>query len=151
MPADGPTRVIGVGNPDRGDDGAGVAVARRLRDLARPGVEVLESGGDALSVLGAVRGAGRVILVDAIRSGAAPGSVRRIGGDADLLSSALRAGSSHDLGPAEALGLARALGELPERVEVIGIEGADFAPGAGLSPEVERAVDEVARQIRLEV
>src|SRR5215469_10174685 len=63
------TRVIGMGAEDRGDDAAGLLVARLLRVAAPPGVEVHESAGDAGSLLELIEGADRVILVDAARGG----------------------------------------------------------------------------------
>ncbi len=51
--------------------------------------------------------------------------------------------STHTLGPIEAVEVARALGSLPARVTLIGIEGGDFSWGTGLSPEVEAAVERV--------
>ena len=55
--------------------------------------------------------------------------------------------STHSFGVAEAVELARALGRLPARVVVFGIEGRDFTPGEGLSPDVDAAVDEVVRRV----
>jgi hydrogenase maturation protease len=59
--------------------------------------------------------------------------------------------SSHHLGLAEALELARAVGRLPRRVVVYGIEGARFEAGDELSPSVAAAAEEVAAAIRDEV
>ena len=55
--------------------------------------------------------------------------------------------STHALGLAEAIEIARSLGRLPTRVRVVGIEGARFDFGRGLSPEVEDAVEECTRSI----
>ena len=52
--------------------------------------------------------------------------------------------STHAFGVSDAVELARALGRLPDRLDVYAIEGASFAAGDGLSPDVERAVDELA-------
>ena len=68
--------VIGVGNAWRGDDGAGLAVARRVRELAPAGVEVREVESDATALVDVWSGAEHVVVVDAARSGAAPGTVR---------------------------------------------------------------------------
>ena len=87
-------------------------------------------------------------MIDAITSGADCGTVVEI----DATSSILPAGlchSTHALGPAEAVELARALGKLPARITILGIEGGDYSFGAGLSSEVERAVDEVVLRVRL--
>lgn len=145
MKADGRrTRlVIGIGNPDRGDDGAGRAVARRLRDLNPPGLEVLESDGEGTSLVCAWEGAHDVVLVDACRGAGAPGSVHRIElGQAERLD-ALSHASTHSFGVAGAVGLARALGRLPRRLIIYAIEGLRFGQGEGLSPHVSQAVAEV--------
>src|SRR6476619_6147364 len=57
--------LIGVGNAWRGDDGAGLAVARRVRELAPAGVDVREVEGDATTLLEAWVGAEHVAVVDA--------------------------------------------------------------------------------------
>jgi hydrogenase maturation protease len=68
--------VLGVGNPWRRDDGAGLAVARLL--AGTPGVEVLEREGEPASLIDAWDGADALWLVDAVSSGAVPGTLHRI-------------------------------------------------------------------------
>ena len=58
--------------------------------------------------------------------------------------------STHHLGVAEAVELGRSLGRLPDRREVIGIEGGWFGAGRGLSPEVRGAVEELETALRME-
>ena len=89
-----------------------------------------------------------VVLVDAAASGAAPGSVRRFDASDEPLPARAVQSSTHAFGLHEAIELARSLGRLPERVTVYAIEGADFAPGAGLSPAVKRAAAELAGELR---
>ncbi len=59
--------------------------------------------------------------------------------------------SSHGLGLAEAVELARALGQLPRSCVVYAIEGESFAVGAPLSPPVATAVADVAARLRVEI
>jgi len=139
--------VIGVGNPDRGDDGLGRAVARRLKQAGSRGATILESDGAADRLIEAFRGAERVILVDAAQGVGAPGSVVRLEAHGAALPAGLRPGSSHALGVAEAIELARALGELPPCVVVYAVEGSHFAPGPGLSAEVQHALDAVVERV----
>lgn len=143
-------RVIGVGNPFRGDDGAGLAVARSLRG-ALAGVEVLEREGEPVGLIEILDGADAVWLVDAVSSGAPSGTVHRLEAAAGKLPRELFRASTHALGLAEAVELARALGRLPETLVVFGIEGARFEAGEGLSREVERAAGQVAAAVREEV
>jgi hydrogenase maturation protease len=136
--------VIGVGNAWRGDDGVGLAVARRLRELSPPDVEVRAIEGDATALMDAWAGADRVVVVDAAQSGAAPGSVRRFDAHAAALPVRLLRSSTHAFGVPDAIELARALGRLPATVDVYAIEGASFAAGDGLTPSVERAAEALA-------
>ena len=68
-------RVIGVGNPLVGDDGAGVRVVERLRGRVPEGVELIDGGTEGLGLICWFEGVDRVVLVDAVRMGSAPGTV----------------------------------------------------------------------------
>jgi hydrogenase maturation protease len=147
-----PILVIGIGNPDCGDDQAGLAVADKLKAQAICHTRVIEKTGDCLSLLEIWKDADSVILVDAARSGAEPATVFRLEGGAQPLPvSLLRHSSTHSFGVAEAVALARSLNQLPHRIVIFGIEGKNFAVGAPLSAEVEAALDTVAERVRAEV
>ena len=143
--------VLGVGNPDRGDDAAGLQVVRRLRAAVPGDVRVREMGLDGMAMLDAWEDAESVVIVDAMQSGLAPGTVERFDATREPMPSRRFGASTHAFSVAEAVEMGRALGRLPARVVVIGIEGKCFDPGAGLSPEVEqgldRAVDRVLREL----
>jgi len=147
--------VLGIGNPERGDDGAGRAVARRLRgalpqDLADT-VIVAEADGEVTDLLARLEGAEAAFLIDACVSGAPAGTVRRLDvGHAPLPPDAFGL-STHGLGLAQAVELARALGQLPPTCVVYAVEGASFDPWAPLSPVVTGAVDEAAERLRAEL
>jgi hydrogenase maturation protease len=143
--------VIGVGNPWRGDDGAGLAVARRLRGTLPDGVDVLEREGEPTSLLDAWEGADALWLVDAVSSGAPPGTLHRLDAAEQELPAGMFGASTHHFGLAEAVELARALGRLPRRTVVFGVEGARFDAGEGLTPEVDAAAARVAEAVREEV
>ena len=70
--------MIGVGNAYRGDDAAGLAVARLLRER---GVEALDQEGEPVALVELLAGHGAVVLIDAVRSGASPGTVHRVDDD----------------------------------------------------------------------
>lgn len=144
-------KVIGVGNAMRGDDAAGPLVARRVRAHAPAGVEVYEASGEGASLMDAWAGADLVLLVDAVRSGAAPGTIHRFDAHAERLPVGFFHYSTHAFSLAEAVELARALGALPPRLIVYGIEGHDYDAGAGLSEQVEARLDEVARRVLQEI
>jgi hydrogenase maturation protease len=140
-------RVIGVGNRWRGDDAAGLLGARRLRDLAPEGAEVAELEGEPISLLDAWEGAEAVIILDAVSSGARPGTVHRVDALTERLPEPLSGPSTHTFGLAEAIELGRALDRLPRRLIVYGIEGERFEAGEGLTRAVERAVGEAATAV----
>jgi hydrogenase maturation protease len=140
--------VIGVGNAWRGDDGAGLAVARCLRELAPAGIEVREVEGDAMALMEAWAPTDSVVVVDAAQSGASPGTVRHFDARAAPLPARLLRSSTHAFGVPEAIELARALGRLPAALDVYAIEGGSFAAGDRLSPAVECAVQELAATLR---
>ena len=142
--------VIGIGNPDRGDDAVGLAVARRVRAAAPADVAVIELDGDQLALLDAWDGAADVYVVDATCSGAAPGSVIRFDASAPLGEDFSHRGT-HLLSLADVIELARALDRLPARLRGFGIEGAAYDLGTPLSPEAERAARTVAEQIVLQL
>jgi hydrogenase maturation protease len=134
-----PRVVIGVGNAARGDDAAGLIAARRLGGL--------EHEGDPVALLDVWRGAELAVVIDAVSSGAEPGTVHRFDATAEPLPAHLRGSSStHALGLAEAIELGRALGRLPARLIVYGIEGERFEAGTELTPAVAAAVEAVARE-----
>lgn len=140
------TLVIGIGNPDRGDDAIGLAVAGQVRAAAPAGVTVIELDGDQLALLDAWAGDADVYVVDAICSGAAAGSVYRFDAAVPLCGDFSHRGT-HLFSLADVIELARAVGRLPARLTGFGIEGAGYELGAALSPEAEVAGRTVAEQI----
>jgi hydrogenase maturation protease len=145
--------VIGIGNPDRGDDAAGLEVARRVRAATSPGeVTVRELAGDQLALIDEWAGATEVYVVDAVCSGGVPGTVYRFDA-AQALTGRFHNRGTHMFSLADVIELARALGRLPGQLTGYGIEGASFAigdgrsgggrSGGGLSLAVAAAVDNV--------
>ncbi|TAK03447.1 MAG: hydrogenase maturation protease [Candidatus Manganitrophaceae bacterium] len=144
-------RVIGIGNDYQSDDAAGRIVARRLKTWAPPGTEIFEETGEGTALLEAWRGAEDVFLIDAVQSGAPPGTLHRIDVQVQPLPASLFRHSTHAFGIAEAVELARVLHQLPSRLIIYGIEGERFDAGVGLSPSVEKAVAEVEARLRQEI
>ena len=141
--------IIGVGNPDRGDDGAGLAAAVLLRErLAhRDDIRVLLHWGESTGLVDAMTGWDDVIIVDAARSAREPGSWHVFDVTGSPLPSDLTDMSSHGFGIPQAIELARALDTLPKRCRIYAIEGSTFEAGAPLSDVVRVAVEAVAREI----
>jgi hydrogenase maturation protease len=145
--ARGRALVLCLGNEHRGDDALGPRVARRLGGSVH-GVPVVEHRGDALDLIDLWNGCETVVLVDAVAAAREPGTLIRFDLARAPAPVPLGGTSTHALGAGGAIEMARALGRLPARVEVIGVAGGSFAIGASISPAVAARVDEVAEEVR---
>lgn len=143
--------IIGLGNPDRGDDGVGALVVGALAGRLPEGVETMVRTGDMLALVEDWAGAEAVICVDAAASVGVPGRIHRIDGHDGALLPEPGLASSHAFGLAEAIALSRALGTAPPVLVVYAIEGSVFDTGAPVGAAVAAAVDEVATRVLAEV
>jgi hydrogenase maturation protease len=155
--APSPALVIGIGNRWRRDDGAGLLAAQRLQAwLAARGdpsrAEIQECAGDLTTLIDLLSGRERVFLVDAAATTpeVAVGQVLRLDAGTQPLPAAPPR-STHALGVGQIVELLRALGTLPAALWVYAIGAADFAPGEGLSPAVDAAVDAVVAALGQEL
>jgi hydrogenase maturation protease len=144
--------IIGCGNPNRSDDGAGVVVAQRLLATfaAKPaaGVRVFDTGTSGLEVMFKARGSRSLILIDACSSGSEPGAIFTVPGH-ELERRPEPSYSLHGVRWEHALYAGRQIfkQDFPEAVMVYLIEKQTLELGIGLSPPVEQAVDLVVALI----
>ena len=142
--------IIGIGNLILRDEGVGVHAVRALegRELP-PGVEVIDGGTATMELLPVFQEAERIIVIDALRGGAQPGTIYRLSPD-DLMGETERPLSLHQVGLLEVLGMARQLGGDPA-VVIIGVEPKKISWGMELTPEVEarlpRVIDAVFEEL----
>ena len=139
--------VIGVGNAWAGDDAAGLLVARMVRERAPGDVVVVEHEGEPTALLDAWDGAGVAIVVDAVSSRGKPGEVRVFDTTNERLPAGFTGTSTHAFSLAQAIELARAIGRLPERLLVVGIEGTSFSAGTRPAAAVTAALGQAAEQV----
>lgn len=132
--------ILGIGSPEP-DDSIGWQAAEYLRRAGSLPSEVRVQVCDrpGVTLLAHFRRAPQVILIDAMKAGLAPGSVRAVPAEELVAAESL---SSHDVGVAEAVALAAALGELPQRLSIIGIEA-----GGDPAISIARVAEEVQRQL----
>lgn len=142
--------LIGVGNRYRRDDAAGLEVVRRLSGRVPPTVTLLEEEAEPTQLLDRWAGAAAIVVIDAVSSGAPPGTIHRFDAASDPLPSRYFAASTHAMSVADAIELARALRTLPPHAVVYGIESRMFDAGVGLSPEVEAAVQALLPKVAAE-
>ena len=146
---DGGTVIIGMGNPQLSDDGVGlavaVAVAERLKQRITLTVTELNTGG--IRLMEAMAGFKRAVVVDAMLSGAPPGTVQRF--DPKDFVTTRNTFSSHDTDFATAYDLGRMAGvSLPEQVSFWGVEAREFDLfGERFTAEVAAAVPVAVERI----
>jgi len=147
------TLVIGCGNLLRGDDAVGPVLVRRLLDRGLPdGVEVADGGTSGMDVAFRMRGAGRVVVVDAVTSGGEPGTLYRLeGADVEQLPP-LDGINLHSFRWDHALAFGRWLlkDDYPAEVVVYLVEAGGFDLGAPLTPAVDAATDRLVDRLLAE-
>lgn len=135
--------IIGCGNPNRGDDGVGVAIAQRLQTyLAEhplPDVQVFDCGTAGIEVMFRAKGSDRLIIIDASSTGSSPGAVFEVPG-AELEALPNPSYNLHDFRWDHALAAGRKIfSQFPEDVTVYLIEAENLGLSLDLSPSVERS------------
>lgn len=146
----GTTLIIGCGNLLRGDDAVGPVVVRRLLDRDLPvGAEVADGGTSGVDVAFRMRGAGRVVLVDAATTGGEAGTIFRVRGDDVEQLPPIEGLNLHRFRWDHALAFARWLlkDEYPTEVVVYLVEAASFEMGAPLTPVVDAAIDRLVEHL----
>lgn len=143
-----PLLVLGLGNVLLEDDGVGAAAVALLRDryAAPGGAQVLDGGTLGLSLLPYLESAETVILVDAVKADAPPGSLVRLTGDEVAPAVATRL-SPHQVGVSDLLDGARWLGRYPGRVVLLGVVPASMDLAVGLSARVRPALPALVERV----
>jgi hydrogenase maturation protease len=140
--------VLGLGNLLLNDDGVGSAAIALLLDRYRPprGVRVLDGGTLGLSLLPYLDEADAVLLVDAIRADAPPGTLVRLDGEQVAPAVATRL-SPHQIGVSDLLDGARWLDRYPAQIVLLGIVPETMELAVGLSPEVARSLPDLVERV----
>ena len=134
--------VLGLGNILLQDEGVGVRVVEQLQRQYRiaGAVEVLDGGTAGMSLLEHIRNRDHLIVVDAVRTGQAPGTVITLSGDEVPVFFQSRV-SPHQMGLADTLAVLDLMGEKPADITVIGVEPQNLDVGLELSDLVSTRVD----------
>jgi hydrogenase maturation protease len=143
--------VIGIGNAYRSDDAAGLMIARRIQQQATEYCAAIEHTGEGAALMELWKDADRVIVIDAMRSGAAPGKLSRFDATLRPLPATMHRDSTHAFSLPEAVELSRILQQLPRQLIVYGVEAQSFEAGTNLSPALELAIPAVVKRVLQEV
>ena len=151
----GTTVIIGCGNLLRGDDAIGPLLIRELFEEGYGDSVVLVDGGTAgMDIAFKMRGASRVIMVDACRTDAPPGTVYRVPGQELEHLPDVRSFQSHTFRWDHALAFARWLlddGEYPAEVGVYLVAVDELGFGDELSTRARRAMAQLKLLIKREI
>ncbi|PKU23111.1 HyaD/HybD family hydrogenase maturation endopeptidase [Telmatospirillum siberiense] len=144
--------ILGIGNILMSDEGIGVHAVEALqqRFLLPDNVEVVDGGTTGMELLPDLQGAHDLIVIDAVRVGAAPGSVVRLEGE-EVPAFFKTKLSPHQVGLCDVLAALRFSGGAPERVVLIGVQPVSLEMAMELSPDVAAKMDRVLELVTEEL
>jgi len=145
-----------IGNSLVADDAVGPAVYERVAASPLPGgVRIALLGVGGLALLDALQGERILLVVDAVRFGAAPGTIHVLDWE-DIPGAPGLPVTAHGIGVREAIDIGRLVGDrrVPDKVTLVAVEGRCFdGIGEPMAPEVAAAVlpaaDEIVARARL--
>ena len=145
--------IIGCGNSNRTDDGAGVYVAQHLQTFLRENpqenVKIFDAGTGGIDVMFQARGASRLIIIDASQSGSEAGAIYEVPG-AELEREREVSYSLHDFRWDDAIFAGRKIfkDDFPEDVSVFLIEAESLDYGLELTPKVKDSADKIIEKLQ---
>ncbi len=146
-----PVLVMAVGNILRQDDGFADAVLKALAEEDIPEwVELFDAGTSAIDLMDVFHARERLIVIDAVRGGQAPGTMYRFSPE-DVEAEALPMNSLHQVGLLETLKLGELVDCKPQQTVVIGAQPQATGLGIGLSEEVAAAVPRAVKLVLKEI
>jgi hydrogenase maturation protease len=136
--------VLGVGNTLQSDEGVGPHAVDEMNQRFEfsPGVTAIDGGTSAMELLDDMASADLLLILDAVASGRAPGSVVKLTGEEVPMFFTNKL-SPHQVGIADVLATLALTGESPRETIIIGVEPASLILGMELSPAVAAAVPRV--------
>ncbi len=144
--------VMGLGNLLMSDDGLGSRVISELETRFLPCAQVtlLDGGTLGLDLLPRLEGVDKLLIIDALQMGAAPGAVFRLEGEAVPRAFANKL-SVHQMGLQDLLAVAELVGHLPGELVVIGAQSAAIEMVLELSAPVAATFDRVVSAVLAEL
>ena len=138
--------VIGVGNLLRADDGVGIYAAHRLKEK-RPDIEVVDISTASIEMLEFIRGRDNVVIIDAIKTGAEPGTIHRITPQ-ELRSTSFTSSHSLNLSSVLLLGCQLYKDEMPKKLVILAVEAEDInSYSSELTTKVQLAIPKLLEDV----
>lgn len=139
--------IVGIGNPYRGDDAAGLAVIDGLKETAGSAIKLVKQQGDIAELLDIFAHHKSVYLVDACRSSELTGAWQRIDVHQQPIPPENSQTSTHGFSVSQAIALAKNLDQLPNKLILYAITGYNYSVSSTLSPSVAKSIDSVIKAI----
>ena len=145
------TVVIGLGSPLMCDEGVGIHLVNELERRGFAGVDFKDLGTSGMSVLHAIAGRRKAIVIDCALMGEAPGTIRRFGPEEVRSKKQLPRLSLHEGDLLAFLDLAARLGNAPDEIVIYGIEPSEISPSMEISEVLTARMDDYCRTISAEL
>ena len=146
-----PILILGIGNVLLKDEGVGIRVAEKMKQMSLPAdVEVIDGGVGGLNLQYCVEGRKKVIVVDAVKAGAPPGTLFRFT-DKDLAAKKGVMRSAHGIDFSDVVSIVNFLGTRPDEIVFLGIEPESLDAGMELSPNIEKMVPVLINLVMKEI
>jgi hydrogenase maturation protease len=142
-----PILVLAIGNRLLSDDGVGLDILELLQNDYKwdSRIEFVDGGTQGLALLNRLEDRRSVIFLDAVALRADPGTIHLLYGDEITGDSDTSPKTAHGSGAAELLAAAQLLGDLPDRIHVIGVEPEKLETSIGLSDSVQASLPNAVR------
>lgn len=144
----GTTMVLGLGNLLMGDEGFGVHVVRRLKEVGLPShVRVVEGGVGGFNLLGYLEGVKWLLVVDVMMTDSPPGELRLLNSDQKPEERGKQILSFHQVGILELVKMWGLLGYEPEIMFLV-TRPEKIEWSTELSPPLQSAADQATKMIQ---
>ena len=144
----GTTMVLGLGNLLMGDEGFGVHVVRRLKEVELPShVRVVEGGVGGFNLLGYLEGVKWLLVVDVMMTDSPPGELRLLNSDQKPEERGKQILSFHQVGILELVKMWGLLGYEPEIMFLV-TRPEKIEWSTELSPPLQSAADQATKMIQ---
>ncbi|MBS7641561.1 hydrogenase maturation protease [Candidatus Bathyarchaeota archaeon] len=143
-------KIIALGSISSSDDALALKALEKLRSLNLPSeVELIEADRNPCKLVSEVEGCDKLVVIDAIRIGAPPGTIHRIKPDSIKPSRSI---TLHRMDTATIVKLALTLAsEKPKDIVIIGLEPYTVDPGLRLSSKIEEEIDKLVEEVLKEI
>ncbi len=146
MAMSGKTLIVGIGNLLCRDEGIGVHVIEKMKEVELPDhVELLDIGTSTMDLISYLEGVRKLVVIDAMKAGRTPGTIYRCKPE-DLLPTDEGPISLHEIGLLETLAMAKKMGREIETV-IIGVEPKVLDWGMELSEEVKSKIPAIIEAV----